>query len=91
MPAPAYYVFTLFVAENNEKARIAYSQLAELCFRYLPGRHIINMADTKPEWADEFLLPPGTEHAPELPASLCNFVEALNAEEHLFLAVQRAR
>jgi hypothetical protein len=92
MSAPDYFAFTLYVKDRSQESSKVHERLAQLCFRYLPGRHILKVEDLSQlgDKGDKYRLAstPGTLGA--LPPQLSNFLEDIAFNEDFYLFVERA-
>ncbi|HTG44843.1 MAG TPA: hypothetical protein VK633_09955 [Verrucomicrobiae bacterium] len=93
MGSPEYYVFTLYVADRSEKSLKVYERLAQLCFRHLPGKHLIKLVDLHElgDQGDRYRVAtsgPGILGA--IPAALGQFIEGLSFDNRFFLRVEKA-
>ena len=92
MPAPDYFSITLYVKDRSAKAEKVHERLSQLCFRYLPGRHVLTVADlaTLGDKGDKYRVAstPGTLGA--LPVLVAAFVEDLAFDEDFYIFVQKA-
>lgn len=91
MPAPDYFAITLYVRDRSAKAEKTHERLSQLCFRYLPGRHVLTVADlsTLGDKGDNYRVgsTPGTLSA--LPVPIASFIQDLAFDEDFYIFVEK--
>lgn len=92
LPSPEYFVFTLYVKDRSATSLNTYERLAQLCFKNLPGKHILRMVDLEsdPAQAETQAIVATPTLDMVLPDEIKRFVGDLRESDAFVLAISRA-